>query len=317
MAYTKRGRNYKSKKKLPFETSTLIGALLAAVSGLLALALVSFDAHDPSWFYYSTEKTTIHNLLGTFGAHVSAAFFYGLGSASYLVVPFLLGLSFVIWSRKNIIFELDRLVGAAIAIALTATLLYMYRIGSIGYMVPGGVVGQHTYYLFWMKLDHFIATTAVWICFFASVIVVARMSFMVLFNYFFKLVYYLIAHWREWVLPLLRSLKLMSKAFFVPINYFFVGIVKMLQGADVTQADESVFAFEQGESESHQEQFWAEQLDHTIKSPSIVDSGSDTKSVKKTVKIHSKPQHPQRVFNLPKTELFGETEKIVNDNNGK
>lgn len=314
MAYTKQKRNYNLKKKLPFKSSTLIGALLAAVSGLLAVALVSFNAHDPSWFYYSTEQTTIHNLLGTFGAHLSAAFFYGLGAASYLVVPFLLGLSFVIWSRKNIIFELDRLIGAAIGIVLAAAILYIYRIGSIGYMVPGGIVGQHTYYLFWIKLDHFIATTAVWLCFFASIIVVARMSFVLLFNYLFKVIHYLIVHWRQWVLPVLHSLKLLGKVLFVPINYFFVGLVKMLQGADVTQADESVFAFEQGESEPHQEQFWQEQLDQTIKSPAIIDSDQDKTTVQKTVKIHSKPQQLQRLFNLPKADLFGETEKIVNDN---
>ena len=49
-----------------------------------AVALISFDASDPSFYHYSSE-VSINNWEGLLGAHLSAALIYLLGYGAYLI----------------------------------------------------------------------------------------------------------------------------------------------------------------------------------------------------------------------------------------
>jgi len=70
-----------------------IGLLLATISVLVGLSLISFNPEDPS-FNISRNPDfpeKVHNFIGTLGAYVSDLFLQMLGFASFLV-PVMLGI---------------------------------------------------------------------------------------------------------------------------------------------------------------------------------------------------------------------------------
>ncbi len=80
----------------PEKTNELLGVFLSTLVVLLALSLVSFHPADPSFFQQTPDDMKTHNLVGPFGAQVSA-FAYQLFGLTALLFPVILGV--VAWRR--------------------------------------------------------------------------------------------------------------------------------------------------------------------------------------------------------------------------
>jgi S-DNA-T family DNA segregation ATPase FtsK/SpoIIIE len=319
-------RHKVKKQKFVVQTNVLIGAICAALAAILAVVLHTFDSNDPSWFYYSSEQPAIKNALGKIGCHISAALFYSLGAACYLIVPILLGLAWIAWTEKSLKYHIDRFAAAMVGIVSLSTLFYVYRVGSIGYMIPGGIVGQTVHQWLRLQLDPMVTTTSLWLALFAAVIVVSRMSFLTIFDSFFKAVHYLVAHWRHWLVPILYGFQLLLQGLFIPIKWFFIGIKRLLQGTDITESDESVFSFEQGdqkEEQFEQEEFWQgyigrQEHSHSGTAASIkpeVDQSQDAESetIKEKRNVQPDQTETRTNYSAPQPTLFDAPEKEACD----
>lgn len=306
-------RRYKSNRKPAIETHVFMGAMCAAWSALLSIIFYTFNINDPSWLYYSTEHTEVTNALGYIGAHIGVTLFYVFGAASYLFIPLLAGFAYVLWTQKSLEHEVDRFIAGGVGLLALSALCFVYRLGGIGYLEAGGVLGHGIAQLLKAELGARLAISMLWVTFVSSIIVVSRLSFIVLFEQIFLAARFIVANWRSWLLPTVRFVQFVLKGLLVPIAWSFEGIKRLLQGADVTESGESVFAFEHGQEEEHEAAFWQGYLNrqqHTYSASATVQPN------------HEAPRRPtvqpektkKRVdYSAPQPTLFDPTEKPLID----
>ena len=123
----------------------LIGFLGVMIAILVALALLSYSPHDPS-FNVSADSPDIHaarNWIGPVGAYSADLFFQGFGYAAFLlpVGIFLLGYR---WFRSE---PMDspavKLAGYSMLVLMAPTLLTLWRVPEVrGAIPPGGLLGH-------------------------------------------------------------------------------------------------------------------------------------------------------------------------------
>jgi len=123
----------------------LLGFLGVTIAVLIALALLSYSPHDPS-FNVSTDSPDLHaarNWIGPVGAYGADLFFQGFGYAAFLlpVGIFLLGYR---WFRSE---PMDspaiKLAGYSMLVLMVPTLLTLWRMPDVRSAIPpGGLLGH-------------------------------------------------------------------------------------------------------------------------------------------------------------------------------
>jgi S-DNA-T family DNA segregation ATPase FtsK/SpoIIIE len=123
----------------------LIGFLGVTIAILIALALLSYSPHDPS-FNVSADSPDMHaarNWIGPVGAYSADLFFQGFGYAAFLlpVGIFLLGYR---WFRSE---PMDspaiKLAGYSMLVLMAPTLLTLWHVPEVrGAIPPGGLLGN-------------------------------------------------------------------------------------------------------------------------------------------------------------------------------
>src|ERR1700682_6091714 len=126
----------------------LIGFVGVTIAILIALALLSYSPHDPS-FNVSADSPDIHaarNWIGPVGAYGADMFFQGFGYAAFLlpVGIFLVGYR---WFRSQ---PLDspviKLAGYSMLVFMVPTLLTLWQMPEVrGAIPPGGLIGHLGY----------------------------------------------------------------------------------------------------------------------------------------------------------------------------
>jgi S-DNA-T family DNA segregation ATPase FtsK/SpoIIIE len=123
----------------------LLGFLGVTIAVLIALALLSYSPHDPS-FNVSADSPDLHaarNWIGPVGAYGADLFFQGFGYAAFLlpVGIFLLGYR---WFRSE---PMDspaiKLAGYSMLVLMVPTLLTLWRMPDVRSAIPpGGLLGH-------------------------------------------------------------------------------------------------------------------------------------------------------------------------------
>jgi S-DNA-T family DNA segregation ATPase FtsK/SpoIIIE len=123
----------------------LIGFLGVTIAILIALALLSYSPHDPS-FNVSVDSPDVHaarNWIGPVGAYGADLFFQGFGYAAFLlpIGIFLLGYR---WFRSE---PMDspavKLAGYTMLVLMVPTLLTLWHMPEVrGAIPPGGLLGH-------------------------------------------------------------------------------------------------------------------------------------------------------------------------------
>jgi DNA segregation ATPase FtsK/SpoIIIE, S-DNA-T family len=123
----------------------LIGFLGVTIAILIALALLSYSPHDPS-FNVSVDSPDVHaarNWIGPVGAYGADLFFQGFGYAAFLlpIGIFLLGYR---WFRSE---PMDspaiKLAGYTMLVLMVPTLLTLWHMPDVrGAIPPGGLLGH-------------------------------------------------------------------------------------------------------------------------------------------------------------------------------
>lgn len=249
-------RSAVQKKSSLMQALPLISALVAGLTAIVAIALLTFYQFDQSPFYYSTQQELIHNRLGIFGAYISAYLFYWFGISAYCFIPFGFGSAWLLWHKKTMLHDLDRIVAALFAVSAVSVLAYLYRIGSIDYMIPGGLFGQNLFFILKAYLDGLIIQMLLWLILFAACIVIAQVSFSTVFSELVKVSRYLFMYTKVSIIPCLKWLKAASVYLLLPLKFLYKQLKALIYGTDVTDASVSVFAFEQAAQ--------SEEIDHAL-----------------------------------------------------
>jgi len=158
----------------------LVGLLLLFLGFITLLALMSYDASDPTWFHRQDGGATGNNWTGRVGATLAEALLQLVGVAAFLV-PIVLGV--VGWNRfrgRGMVASYGRFLGHVVLLLSLASLLELLY-GWIGY---GGDTFRAGGYLGWRLASVFralfatpgaVALSALLVV--ASIILTTRFSF--------------------------------------------------------------------------------------------------------------------------------------------
>jgi len=158
----------------------LVGLLLLFLGFITLLALLSYDASDPTWFHRQQEGATGSNWTGRVGATLAEALLQLVGVAAFLV-PIVLG--FVGWNRfrgRGMVASYGRFLGHLVLLLSLGSLLELLY----GWIEYGGDTFRAGGYLGWRLASVFralfatpgaVALSALLVV--ASIILTTRFSF--------------------------------------------------------------------------------------------------------------------------------------------
>ena len=134
-------RSTRAQKKgvLSREIKTII---IGALACFLAIAVITHNAHDSSWFYYATHAQPVMNWCGPWGAQVAAFLFYLMGASSLVVVAFLFYGVFLLGNGRTLRDEWDRVIGWLCLLIALPALSAAYGLDFLASPVPGAYVAS-------------------------------------------------------------------------------------------------------------------------------------------------------------------------------
>lgn len=142
----------------------------------ISLAILSYRSTDSSLLYYRSDGVIIANWCGWLGAHIAALVWFFLGAAALLCIPAGFFCCFLYWKSINWREYWERLLGLAIVIISSATLLCLHDI-HLWSTVPGGFIGQLFAYHSNKLLGDFVGAFFTWyILLTVALILVTRLS---------------------------------------------------------------------------------------------------------------------------------------------
>ncbi len=184
-------RDY-TKISIAAYTHELCVFFLSMTALCLFFALYSYNSHDSSWFYYSSEETQVTNWSGALGSHVSALLYYLFGGASFLFVTLLFFLAYVVlyrtWRQ-----EWERIVLVCLLIPISAALLRLWMIDVPLSPFPGGAVGTMLYSRIYQLFGSVGGTLLLYALLAIDFVMITRFSFMHLFSMMLCFVRYLVS----------------------------------------------------------------------------------------------------------------------------
>ena len=249
-----------------FASKHVIGSLCMCIGIVVAACLLSFDVHDPSWLYFSTDHPESTNLLGAFGAQCAATLFYFFGIAAYLLIPFLCAFGYSL-IRTLTFYEMSDIFGAAFFfIVLSTGLVAFHAISWASYLPAGGVVGRQLLLFLQPYGSPFLIYCTLVIFLVANCIIMLRVSFFDSVRWIFHVVRTFFVSWRVWFVPLV-SLSYGSSRFLLKSMYRIIRSVvrffhTVVYGHDIVKEDQSFFSFETGKTHNTMEKdlFWMDFL---------------------------------------------------------
>lgn len=259
-----------------------------------ALALISFDAHDPSLFYTANDHTIINNYAGVWGAHLAALAFYTLGKAAYFI-PFMFGYTIFTTAKKlTTQQEWDRLLALITVPPLLAALIQCYYAPSPASYYAGGILGS----LLYQKLSHALGPWATYglllSIVFGQFLIITRLSIVTLGRWIIHL--FTLAHtvYQRILAPSVRIAFTVIITALKTIAYLVNQLHRLWAGKDIEESKLSVMEFE------HPQPVF-EPLNEPLSEKELV----------ATVTEHARTLTPKRssAFALPSLNLFNKNDK--------
>jgi len=305
----------------------VVGSLLSASAVVSALAFFSFNPHDQSWLYHSSQLFGTTNVLGSFGANLSAFFFYSFGVACWFVVALLLYGAYLSFFKVSIRSSWDRLFAASLLPVVAAALFTLYRFDLFSAVTPGGVAGSfmHATTLGWF--ESLGASLFLHVLMFIVLIVLFPAAFLYLLNGIVKAARF-VASKEKFLRPAYSVVKKVAYGITVPFVYSYHFVRRLFNGEDVEKSGQSIVSFEQqlldeveGEDVGR-DQFWSDYLGKPKPPESDDVVGVATSMQTKTAEKKEEPlpqqqsilqtggavqqPPPQKKYRLPHRDLFKE-----------
>jgi len=310
----------------------IIACVSLGFAVILGVSLYSFNPYDLSWFYYNSEMTNITNLLGKFGANLSALFFYLFGVASFLCVPFFLYLAYFLARALKLASEVERLLAFLLLPFIGAALFNIYYFDIFDAIYPGGVLGNGVKIITVGWFEQTGALLFLYAMIAVVIILIFRNTMTIVLYSVAKMVSF-VASKQKFLIPVYNGIAKCLWALSVPFVFVFVFCKKLLCGADVAGKDRSILEFENYMFDADQEREFQElyrsksdkiMSTHTISQEDELLEGQDGEqdeeqgqtfgknplfSYKRKKKIKKVP-----AYNLPDLDLFDYYDQEKNNN---
>lgn len=277
----------------------------------LTLIVLTYNPHDPSWFYFSTDAQPISNGCGALGANGAALLFYLFGSSSLLIS---LLFFFVAYSLlQNRLLEWDR-IGAFVLLPFVCAALYnFFLIDFLGSPFPGGLIGSVLHVAAVRMFDEigalFFLLSVGLICFFLAM----RIPFVAIGHYSLQIISFVFSK-DAFLLPLWYRIKKVVYAITSPLRWSIIYLHHLFNGSRITEAADSIVAFEQGNDDDvvdiSDDLFWQRYLEKDNGKCNVPDIQQKSVAVQMTIgnqptkKQNEIKKEKKQLYTLPSTDMF-------------
>jgi len=159
-----------------------IGISLLIIAFTVLLSLISYNSFDRSFFYYDGRDAVITNILGRFGANLSATLFYLFGYGNFIFILFLFYVTAFFLFNLSFKNEWERLL-AVLNIFFVADICCTIFLKNNNFFSSGGILGPY----FLGKLESVINKPLIYLILFSSIFVSFLLIFRISFFYIFNL----------------------------------------------------------------------------------------------------------------------------------
>jgi len=264
MRVTKKFKKWKQKH-------FFFSALFLLLGFFSFLIFISFSSTDTSWAYHSSVIVPTANLLGSFGAHIAALFFYLFGFSAIGISFFFFYCAYLFFFRVPMRAEWDRFAAYFLLPVASAALFYSYQFDFFS-VLSGGAVGSSVYQTLAKWFDPIGGTLLVHLFFFSCVIVIFRKTFVRCLHAIARGLQF-IFNKEKFLRPAYAVSKKVGRVVAVPFVWAAKSIRRLFDGKDVTESGESVVSFEQQlvdeveYSDVHEDPFWKDFTGKSVETP--------------------------------------------------
>ena len=268
----------------------------------LSVILLSYNPHDPSWFYYSTESIKPTNKGGVVGAHLSALLFFLFGSAIFCLIPLLVFLLYLLVTKKTVRSEWDRLVGGSLFFLVFCVLSSYYALDPVYDIFPGGLVGSALHKGLMQLFGSTLTALFLHLLLIISLILMTRLSLLSLVQAVFNYIRFYAT--KEYFVYACCKLYAFMRLLTVPFKWLWRQTQKLFAGTDIQESGQSVVEFEtivMDEFHLHNDEFWDS---HFKDEPARVESQQVVDSIEKTAQFGGGTVGSDSEFVKPKPSLY-------------
>ena len=203
----------------------------------LSIAWYTYNPHDQSWMVYNTDDIPVTNAWGRLGAHVAALCIYFFGVTTVIIFCFLLFFAYLLYWRRSLIGELDRILAWPFLIISTATLVTRFQIGAS--YCYGGLLGNQ-FYIFLVRYgDAVSATMLVSALLLSSLVLIAHRQLTFGIQSIIRLVQFLHVH--RWIfVRCYHGAYIMVRFLMFPVIYLY----RLFSGTRIVHYSGSIMQFE-------------------------------------------------------------------------
>ncbi len=256
-------------------------ATLLSVELFLAGALWTFSATDSSWFYHATQLQSYHNMFGFIGSNCASWFIYLFGRTAFLsifVALYFTAFHFFVYVVKKIEMrtEWDRAFAVVVGFLSSTVFCQIYNMMTYDFSYSGGVIGHYVFVHTLSNVDILLQKVIILTLLTASITLITRCSYLPLFWYFGKLLYYCFDSQK---MP--ARIVIGAYSFFVniikSIFYFCKKSIDLLTGRALQRINSSIVEFEQEENIDQnieqivQDLFWDDYIDGDSPAKDLLD----------------------------------------------
>lgn len=250
----------------PFTMRLVYASVIAFISCWLACALWSFDKHDASFLFLTSQAVSCTNYCGSWGAHVAALLFFLCGSAAFIIIPFLFFAAHTILKQRDFRYTWDVWLAYNVAFLAMAGLCQGCLGDIYNAAVPGGVMGYIVFTTLTWCADTFLITLFLACTLCASIVIVTRISFVVIGMHAMTCAH-VICQTFSWLRPWIVY-------GYTCIRKLIEALYRLLNGSDVEDSSQSIVDFELGNDETDDaakalEEFWTQRFARNVEEEPI------------------------------------------------
>ncbi len=306
-------RSKKDQSLITFVTSLpYFGlAISALVTLFIGVALFSYNPHDPSWFYYSSESLPVTNYAGYIGAHCAAFCFYMWGTGAYIFIGIGMYVTYAIWREWSVTEELERAAALVSLLFTWPAVLALHDVGATAYMMAGGYLGQRIFMALIRVFDLPGGMLFLYVAVLAQLLLISRLSCIQALVLCKQGIVYLIERRRHWLTPLVRGIwylvQLVQRVFSFFVHLLLQGVRLISEGMFGTYSKEK-------EKDPFEAPFWCEQQEvQEVRSQDVNRAQEVQLSVTgAAIPLSEKqvvPKKKSASYQLPATSLFAVPKK--------
>ena len=278
----------------------------------LSVALYTYNINDPSWFYYSSQITSVSNVFGFIGAHMAALFFYLFGVSSFLILGFIFYGAYILFFDLHFKVEVERAVALLLLPFVAAAICTIKQFDIFQLIYPGGVFGNGLKILAVSWFDPLGAKLFLYALFATCLMLIFR-STLTSFICGFALVVTFVTSKHRFLVPAYTVAAKVVYGVAFPFIFSFTFCKNLFCGVDIASDETSIVEFENYMLDQEEDSF-AQLQEHgeTDLAEDESDLGVDTDKVaQKSLwpgvdknKAGKKTQKEVKTYALPDKNLF-------------